>query len=573
VAVVRGGGDAGAELELVVVSVVDGSSVQVAGFHSLRPVALAWDRHGRWLAFAQGSELAVWDGTETVVRHRVGAPQWLSFDAAGDLWLLGADGLWCARSRDGFGWHVRHDDVVSASVASEWAAAVGRDGELRLRYEAHGRLVERPWPLAATGRPRVRCLEQDQPVFVAADRPCGPGRTEFELARIDRPSGETVELFSGRIATALGWREPAWIPWLDGSALVLAERGEAPAIVRCHPGELSRPIGPRGFEVSALAASPASGRIAAVGAPTDSAERGESWLVELDGDQGCEVIREGINSLAAWDRRGRSLFYLHSPELGVAEVCVEARPGRARRLQPLDRKAVARDARPDEFALSGPADRQAALIYLTGPHRRLVDGAQLPLFQHALISLAARCAHDGYLAVCLNPPGSTGRGRAYREPQRPWSAVAREALAARLESLREAGHERIAVITGSLGVIPVIGLLQAEELAAAVLISPVYQSAIPALEPWQHLFDDACRTVDIEAVAQRIRTPLLIAHGVRDEMAGIGASSRLVTHLAPDREVEYLTLNDEGHIFSRRTSWDRVLQTSYDFLRRQLGRS
>jgi dipeptidyl aminopeptidase/acylaminoacyl peptidase len=223
-----------------------------------------------------------------------------------------------------------------------------------------------------------------------------------------------------------------------------------------------------------------------------------------------------------------------------------------------------------DFELPGPRTHPAALVYVAGPHRRFVNGLQSTFFHHALVSLLARFAASGYTAVCLNPPGSMGRGRSHREHERPWSVTTQEALAARIQALRCRGVYRIGVVTGSLGAVPTLHFLRTHPVAGAVLVSPVYHCDIAALARWQHLFDDAARETSPEELARQIRTPLLIVHGLRDEMAAAEHSSRFVAHLPADVPCDYNTRTEEGHIFAQQTTWEETLVASSRFLRERL---
>jgi predicted alpha/beta hydrolase family esterase len=148
--------------------------------------------------------------------------------------------------------------------------------------------------------------------------------------------------------------------------------------------------------------------------------------------------------------------------------------------------------------------------------------------------------------------------------------MAQGALAAKVRELQDRGIERIGLIAGSLGALPTLHFLRTEALAGAVLVSPVYRCETPPLEAWRHLFDDATRATTTEAMAQAMRTPLLILHGLRDEMAASSQSSRFVANLPSEVPCEYITLADEGHIFSQSASWYHTLAASTRFLREHL---
>jgi dipeptidyl aminopeptidase/acylaminoacyl peptidase len=195
---------------------------------------------------------------------------------------------------------------------------------------------------------------------------------------------------------------------------------------------------------------------------------------------------------------------------------------------------------------------------------------QSTFFHHALVSLLAQLAGDGLTASCLNPPGSTGGGRRYREPERPWSVMAYEAISERTHQLRQQGIERIGIVTGSLGTLPVLRLLGSDTITAALLVSPVFSHRIAVLQEWGHLFDEITSSTAAEILAQRIRAPLMIVHGLRDEMAQTGQTSRFLTHVPDGVACDYITFPDEGHIFAQPESWEQTLTAGTEFLRHHL---
>jgi len=559
---------------VVVRSTIGDAIAEVAVIETLRPVVMTWDPLGQRLAFVADDIYGVWDGTDPVVPRTAPPSRALGFDMVGTLWGLSGERQWRASAEDGFAARYHADGVVAMCTWPVHATVLRRPGGLEVRYEHGGRPRSVLWPLSVASRPRIRGSQDGRSLFIGADCPSAPGRVRLELACIDVGTGRAERFFGGNLGTGIGWQEPAWAPWKDRSLLLASELHDCASVFVLHvDGSRVEQIGPQGFEVIEIAAAPQAGRVAMTGAPVRRRDCRDAWLVVCS-DQGkgewrTSRLRANVNVLPAWDQAGRTLFFVHSPSFPAWNVCSETEAS----LGKTSSESAELGEMPSpqgDFELPGPRTRSGALVYVAGPHRRFVDGTQSAFFHHALASLLRQFAAEGYTAVCLNPPGSTGRGRAYREPDAPWSLMARGALAAKVRELRDRGIERIGLLTGSLGALPTLHFLRTEALDAAVLVSPVYRCETPPLEGWQHLFDEATRATTTEGMAQAMRTPLLILHGLRDEMAASSQSSRFVMSLPAEVPCEYITLADEGHIFSQSASWHQTLAASTRFLREHL---
>jgi alpha-beta hydrolase superfamily lysophospholipase len=161
-------------------------------------------------------------------------------------------------------------------------------------------------------------------------------------------------------------------------------------------------------------------------------------------------------------------------------------------------------------------------------------------------------------------------GRAYREPGGAWLTATKAVLAEKVANLKEDRFDRIALVAGSLGALPALHFLAESDASAAVLVSPVYNSNIPSLVKWDHLFGDTSM-LGVADLASTVSTPLLILHGLRDEVAASEQSSYFVSHLSPAVSCKYVTFPDEGHIFRNSETWEEVLSVASAFLLKYLG--
>jgi dipeptidyl aminopeptidase/acylaminoacyl peptidase len=187
-----------------------------------------------------------------------------------------------------------------------------------------------------------------------------------------------------------------------------------------------------------------------------------------------------------------------------------------------------------------------------------------------LLSLLKAFAKAGYLVTCLDGPGSRGRGRFYREATKNWVHETAEIVAARVVSLLSDGITRVGIVAGSLGALPVLHFIRKENVSAAVLFSPVYHPKLPALIDWQHLFGATEELLGPEQLASDVRTPVLVLHGLRDEVSPAGQSSRFVSYLGANIPCEYTTFPDEGHIFRSPENWKTSLRLASAFLQRYM---
>jgi dipeptidyl aminopeptidase/acylaminoacyl peptidase len=80
------------------------------------------------------------------------------------------------------------------------------------------------------------------------------------------------------------------------------------------------------------------------------------------------------------------------------------------------------------------------------------------------------------------------------------------------------------------------------------------------------LFSDSAHTKQARELAGLVKTPTLIIHGLRDEVALSAESSKFVSCLNPDVIAKYVTLPEESHIFQTEQAWKTCLIEAEHFL-------
>jgi len=551
-------------------------SDQIVSFDKLLSVPMSWSSDSRFFACAQHDTCYIWEGGRVTMRKLPAPVRELAWDREGELWGLSRDLLWRASPRNSFTPKLIMDSVMAVSVAADTIAARRVQGLLEIAFVATPGRPALAWPLTLQTRPAVAASADGSGLLVFAQENSGPSRLRTEIAYVNVSSGESHRLFAGDMATGLGGPIAAWSPWTGRSALLVGELDDYARVFKLDAdAQEPLPLSPQGLEVSAFAASAATGRAAIVGTPSSEDRCGiENWLFVHEGT-GNTLVSRGVNSQPAWDAGGRRLFYIHA---------IDGFRSQMRIYQPQDSVAgTAADepksgfgtCRPEHFSileLRRPATAKAALIHLQGPHRRFLNGPQPTFFHHALLSLLEEFADAGVLVQCPNSAGALGKGRDYREGfTSSWLTETVTILAGMTASLKKAGFERIGIVAGSLGALPAIHFLTSHHLAAAAFVSPVYHPRIPALKDWQHLFGDVANLPGPEQLATTIRTPLLILHGLQDEMSAAEQSSRFASRISADVACEYLTFSDEEHIFRRPDTWETGLAAAINFLRLHLN--
>jgi hypothetical protein len=551
----------------------------ICSFDTLLPVVVSWASDGQSLASAQGGLLQVSRGDKLFVRDVPFAVRYMHWHGSAVLWGVSDHSVWRAIFEDGFWPHVISDCVECACLFPPIAVLEHGSDVIKLISQKSGNDAPLKWPLSLRGNPAILPSVDGRGMFVYAEEPSGPSRMCSEFAYLGLSSRESTLLFRHEIATGLGWKRTAWFPWVNRQVLLLCEIDKYPRLFLVSGAtDQPVPLSPTGFEVSGFAASPASGRIALTGTyiGRDSCAS-QNWLLACDRNlrdgTSCMVLRTGVNSHLVWTLSGRRLYYMHA----VTSLSSSLESYNGSSIEPrADPQPSAlclcrcRTPGVPAFELEGPVGRPVAILHVQSPHRRFLEGPQSTFLHHAISSLLHEFASFGYLINCLNGPGSSGKGRSHRECEPSWLVALSAALKAQVGALRRDGFTRIGLVTGSLGALVCLNFLMKEPLDAAVLFSPVYSPQIPSLAGWSHLFEPVDELPDPQTLAGGIRTPLLIFHGLGDEVSPLVHSSKFVTHLRSDVECEYVTFAEEGHIFRNPATWEKGLGETARFLRKQL---
>jgi pimeloyl-ACP methyl ester carboxylesterase len=219
-------------------------------------------------------------------------------------------------------------------------------------------------------------------------------------------------------------------------------------------------------------------------------------------------------------------------------------------------------------------DPRLGIVYVMGPHRFFANGAERLFYHHAIRSQAEAVCREGALLLGLNGAAALGAGRRRRLPAAPrYDSTSVADIAAAAAHLRGLGAPRVVLVAASLGCLPAIRFLAAEQIDGAVLLNPVYSSEIPPLRPWRQLYGpDSLLEAALDRHAPSIRTPLLIVHGQRDPISPSQHSSDFFMALPEDLECDYVSVPDEGHIFQTDAGWRILLEKTRGFLEAALSR-
>lgn len=503
-----------------------------------------------------------------VTREWVGSlSQDLQFDNSGRLWVLAANRLYAPDNVNA----VERRCVASldrSKSAAAWIEASQPDGAPRIVTTCECEPIN--WPLKSQSNPSV--WKANSALFASAEGPVGFGRRSFELAFRTFPGGKWRKLFSGVVGDWLGASQVKWIP-IDMGAIILVEKDEHSKLFLCRPDVAPLQISPDGFEIKDFDVNTLDGRIAMVASPFGQSDgTGECWLlvaqVLFPRCLSDYKIVKGVNRQPRWSDKGKRLSWLttHDRQSGEAvSVCAASIPDLPTPLRPKVLQPISNAP----YLEMAQTNVSAAVMYVQGPHRQFYYGPQDLLFHQAIASLLRDLAESGIGVMVINGPGSIGAGRLRREVSEPWSAALAKELDVTLRVLQEQGVERIGILSGSLGSIPLVEFIASNPVDAAVMIAPVLDGSAQILRPWAQLFAEPIATHAM-AYAPRIQTPLLTIQGDQDEMSRVIATSLFVSAIPEHIHCEYMTVEGEGHIFARPESWTTLLARAKTFIEARL---
>jgi dipeptidyl aminopeptidase/acylaminoacyl peptidase len=310
-----------------------------------------------------------------------------------------------------------------------------------------------------------------------------------------------------------------------------------------------------------LAVDPAGERLAV--RVTDGA-RSRLYIVDIDADARREVLLPpGVIKAAGWSRAGLRL--LRSCPARPAEVVTvdPARPHAAPSAAP----AARHRHRAAIESFDGPAGPIEAIVY--GDWRRsprllvALHGGPEAAWELDFDPAFQRIAAAGVAIVAPNQRGSTGYGAAHRDAIRgAWGGPDLADVRCLLATLtRHRRHPRCVppmlygVSYGAFLAL-VAAAVDPDAWSRCVAIAPflagsrLHADASPAVRSWLERtggdtdLDDEWGRRDLLALAPRIRAPLLLIHGERDDVIPVGHSRRLAAALAG---VTYREIAGGGH--------------------------
>lgn len=381
-------------------------------------------------------------------------------------------------------------------------------------------------------------------------------------------------------AVGVGIAEPSvsWRP-LDGNRVaLLGELDDVSGLWEIEAGASRRRLSDPALEVELAEWSPDGNAVVVSG--RDLQHPGERRSQCLD--RGGQVLWDRPRSilLARWTGGGGLVCAIEGGGDPVGWELVRTGPGAAAAPSP----APARPAVSLPLPGGGPGSRMVlvgerqdpklGIVYVMGPHRFFANGAERLFYHHAIRAQAEAVCREGALLLGLNGAAALGAGRRHRlSAAAPYDSTSVADIAAAAAHLRALGAPRIVLVAASLGCLPAIRFLAAEQIDGAVLLNPVYSSEIPPLRPWRQLYGaDSLLEAALARHAPSIRTPLLIVHGQRDPISPSQHSSDFLMGLPEDLACDYVSVPDEGHIFQTDAGWRILLEKTRGFLESALAR-
>lgn len=544
----------------------------------LEPVKFCWGSDDTRCAWAQGTVYGQSGPdvsfTDTSTRHRIDG---LGFDKHESLWTL-SGGVLSAVGQGGAPHSYSARNVVAVSYKPELVAVTRTELGLSIEVPAHS--IAHPWPFSGNhDSPTVKLCPNGRRAFVSAESHGDGGTTELALSEIDLGTGTTRLVFQGTFFRYVGSGGVSWDIASESELLVLGTTPDSDHntlfLVKTADGS-ARPLSPPNFEVDSFAVSSTAGKVAMTGTTLEDGFPGiHSHLLCLNLNDlnqfALESVSVGTNIQPHWCEERPNLFYIHATgPFGSSVVELDTMNVLEHSCHPCFTLSADVEDGFLSFNLPGDADLLTAIVYVQGPHKRLVAGPQNTMFHHALLSLCQTFAHIGVKVICFNTAWSARIPTFAPGTHQSWNEVTERALLRITSDLRTRGIDRVALIAGSLGALPTVHVLSRCHLSAAVLVCPVYTPRIKSLSEWSHLFSASARTAELSELAPRIKTPTLVVHGLRDEVAPSCESSQFVSYLAPDITGTYLTIPEEPHIFQTRDAWNICLQEAETFLGRYL---
>lgn len=539
---------------------------------------IAWRSDAARLAVSQFRTVIVADLEGPVWRHQFPEPVVrLAYTALGDLLVLAGRTVYRCPEPDGAAageTEALRTEILALGVHGGTAYVAEQQADMIVVAALHGEEVGR---FSAAGR-QLSAVSLDWP-------PSGDSFLELRDAPVEGSCRTTIlRCRDGRIfldeAVGVGIAEPS-VSWhaLDGERIaLLGELDDVSGLWEIEAGGSRRRLSDPALELELAIWSPDGDAVIVSGRDLEQLGGRRSQCLDRDG----QVLWHRPQSilLAQWIGGGRLACAI---EGGGDPVGWEvARTGLGTAAPPLP--APARPAISLPLPGGGPESRMVlvgerlnpklGIVYVMGPHRFFANGAERLFYHHAIRAQAEAVCREGALLLGLNGAAALGAGRRRRLPAAPpYDSTSVADIAAAAAYLRGLGAPRIVLVAASLGCLPTIRFLAAEQIDGAALLNPVYSSEIPPLRPWRQLYGaDSLLEAALARHAPAIRTPLLIVHGQRDPISPSQHSSDFFMALPEDLACDYVSVPDEGHIFQTDAGWRILLEKMRGFLEAALPR-
>jgi pimeloyl-ACP methyl ester carboxylesterase len=375
-----------------------------------------------------------------------------------------------------------------------------------------------------------------------------------------------------------GLSEPR-VEWVPVTAAAVAVQGgidNVRSLWMFHEGTGRSRLTPEQHQLANAWWNPSRTAFVLSGRRADEGPRRMTAVYSRDGIQ--LRMMKGATQAAMW-QDDRTFFAAserrQSWQLSRHRVASPGSAARTQRLGSVAATAAGPSPRKPEYVLLSTHPRPpTSIIYLTGPHRPFPAGPDESFYHFAIRSELLRWVPRGVQIVGINRAGSrqTRRSRASRVACTNWSDGMGEALFEALKLLHRQGIDRIGVVATSLGVLAALPFLAQVNVSAGIFINPVYTCQLPVLTPWRHIFKKGPTLEEcLGKYAPGITSPLLVIHGMLDEVSPSFHSSEFVAALNSDTSCRYVSVPDEGHVFQTAPGWRTLLGTLRSFLREHLG--
>jgi hypothetical protein len=378
-----------------------------------------------------------------------------------------------------------------------------------------------------------------------------------------------------------------FFPWYEGSALVLAERGNYTRLWLVTGDREPAAVSPENVEVFRAEPNLALDAVALIGSNiVQSDKSGTRQLIvitQVDKAWESHTLEEGSILLPKWFNGGW-LAYAHDGR-GDQQWTIVARDafdqtaefsavGGHRALKSFRRRNAA--GVPYTVLIGNiDANPTSALIYVQGPHRQLTVGAQDTFFHQWLFTSVLTASQTQMAVVGLNGPGSIGLGSTTRDPSLAYGTLI-ESVADTIElvinDLGRMGVDRIGIMCGSLAAFSVIQtLVRTRRKLACCFVSGVLNPHYGLDSVWSNLLGMIdCSALSLHSIAAGSK--LLFIHGEKDEFFPLADCLQFIRALPVGVETQLSIVSGEGHIFRNPSSWEQIASESVDFFRKCLVR-